>query len=266
MSNKSNIKFVDAIRKVPDPNGNYYYVQRIRERDYPTADWAHNPDISAVDGVEQRYWKWDDDAQVVLEMTQEEKDNIDNRMENQEVELQSQVMWTFQNTGRFYLRNHSWVTDGDDYYGTSYFQFSESGGAYELPIDEWEHQGCLVSAGDIVRRLTLSGRANVTGIDDIEIILLCRTPTDLDSWNDGIQNDAQMQSDIVFRDFFVNPQNEKNGPPFGGNFKKIRRRTFDVNFEVPKDGFLTLYLRPINSGNSQRYFYATYQLQILTQE
>lgn len=47
--------------------------------DYPSQDWIHNPDLSPVDGVPEKYWKIISDQ--VLEMTQGEKDAADLTLE-----------------------------------------------------------------------------------------------------------------------------------------------------------------------------------------
>ena len=47
----------------------------VNTPDYPSVDWIHNPDLSAVAAVPKRYWKVVADA--VVEMTQAEKDVVD---------------------------------------------------------------------------------------------------------------------------------------------------------------------------------------------
>ena len=47
----------------------------VNTPDYPTEDWIHSPDLSDVDGVDKKYWKIS--GTDVLEMTQTEKDVVD---------------------------------------------------------------------------------------------------------------------------------------------------------------------------------------------
>lgn len=51
------------------------YISSVHTPNYDPADWIINPDISAVIGIDSRYWKITDD--VVSEMTQVEKDAVD---------------------------------------------------------------------------------------------------------------------------------------------------------------------------------------------
>ena len=50
-------------------------LSSVNSPDYPSAEWIHNPDLSAVSGVAKMYWKIVGDD--VLEMTQAEKDAVD---------------------------------------------------------------------------------------------------------------------------------------------------------------------------------------------
>lgn len=44
---------------------------------FPEPEWKHAPDMSAVVGVEPRYWKWDSVAERPIPMTQGERDAAD---------------------------------------------------------------------------------------------------------------------------------------------------------------------------------------------
>jgi len=51
------------------------YSSSVNTPEYPVAEHIHNPDMSGVDGVEQKYWKLKGDAPV--EMTVAEKAAVD---------------------------------------------------------------------------------------------------------------------------------------------------------------------------------------------
>lgn len=51
------------------------YLQSVNTPDFPVEDWIINPDLSALTGVPQKYWKVVGDT--VVEMTQPEKDAVD---------------------------------------------------------------------------------------------------------------------------------------------------------------------------------------------
>lgn len=52
----------------------FQYLKSVNTPDYPTEDWIHNPDLSAVAGVDKKYWKLSGDS--VLPLTGGEKDAI----------------------------------------------------------------------------------------------------------------------------------------------------------------------------------------------
>lgn len=51
------------------------YLVSVNTPDYPTEEWIINPNLSAVQNVDKKYWKIDGDN--VVEMTQAEKDVVD---------------------------------------------------------------------------------------------------------------------------------------------------------------------------------------------
>ncbi len=51
----------------------YEYLESVNSPDYPTGDWLHNPDVSALSAVPREYWIVDGEA--VREMTTGEKDS-----------------------------------------------------------------------------------------------------------------------------------------------------------------------------------------------
>lgn len=60
------------------------YLKSVNTPDYPVEDWIINPDLSALEEVPQKYWKIDGDN--VLEMTQAEKDAVDEAIEAARIE------------------------------------------------------------------------------------------------------------------------------------------------------------------------------------
>ncbi len=51
----------------------YEYLESVNSPSYPTADWLHNPDVSALASVPREYWIVD--GSEVREMTAAEKDS-----------------------------------------------------------------------------------------------------------------------------------------------------------------------------------------------
>lgn len=53
------------------------YLSSVNTPDYPPPTWKSNPDMSAVAGVEHRYWVWDAIGDRPVEMDQDSKDEVD---------------------------------------------------------------------------------------------------------------------------------------------------------------------------------------------
>lgn len=51
------------------------YRESVNTPDFPPSEWIINPDISALRGVDEKYWKADGDR--VVAMSQSEKDAVD---------------------------------------------------------------------------------------------------------------------------------------------------------------------------------------------
>ena len=63
----------NVLHKTADP---VEYLRSVNDPDYSPAQYFINPDISAVSGVDSKYWKRPL-AQTVTEMSQGEKDAVD---------------------------------------------------------------------------------------------------------------------------------------------------------------------------------------------
>ena len=44
------------------------FLRSVNSPDYPAPTWKRNPDMSAVDGVDRKYWKWDAIAERPIPM------------------------------------------------------------------------------------------------------------------------------------------------------------------------------------------------------
>lgn len=66
-----------VIKLTPDSHGIYRYVRNVDVSLYPETDWLHNPDLTAVGAVPQKYWKVSGSPLSVLEMSAGEKAAID---------------------------------------------------------------------------------------------------------------------------------------------------------------------------------------------
>jgi len=164
--------------------------------------------------------------------------------------------------GRMYCyTDKRWVTPNDDLYTDTYYQWVENCGTQENPLIEWEHQGTFLKAGDIVRDFIIVGRMNHVTVTDVEMVLVKSTPNPITRWETGIDNDAEMINEVIYRDFF---KNNSSGIPLTGASNDKMRRKIDIDHHVEFDSELRLYLRPLGTMTATRYFYANIRFSFLT--
>ncbi|MEL7428012.1 MAG: hypothetical protein AAFN81_33825 [Bacteroidota bacterium] len=171
-------------------------------------------------------------------------------------DLQKLPAYTIQGAARFYCyTNNRWVTDSDDNYGTNYHQANENGGTGATPIVEWEHLGNLISQGRTINRLKIVGHSNNLQITDMEIYIVAKFPDTDARWETGIDNDAEDVTDVLFQGNFKTPT-------MTGNMNDLMKRDIQINYTFPRDGFLSLYVRPVGTLTATRYWRATWVWEI----
>ena len=172
------------------------------------------------------------------------------------VKLTTGNLISAQESGRLYCyTDNRWVTSGDEDVGTNYYLWQESGGTGADPIQEWEHQGILVNAGSTYRRFTISLSSNSTQVTDIEILISYRKPNANNTYAGGdVDADAEMENTTIYRDNFYNPS---SGVAYNSSSLTMNRRTIDLDFDMPDDGWVTVYFRPIGSITNTRFVYTT---------
>lgn len=159
--------------------------------------------------------------------------------------------------GRWYLyADNRWITDSDDNYGTSYYQFAESGGTGTTPIAEWEHMGKLVPAGKTINKLHFVGRSNSDEVTDLEFYIILRKPDPITRWETGLDNDAEDVEVVLYNNLFFAPTD--GGTAFSGNMSDRHWRTIDINHLVTENSYLSIYIRPTGTLTATRYFTSTF--------
>lgn len=253
---------VNAIRKTPDVNGIYEYIKKVRSNQLSTVDWDFDPDVVALEAakVPPKHWKFV--APNVVEMSDAEKLAVNNKLLPEHAEY----MYVQQMSGRFYCyADNRWISSSDDNYGSNYYQFAESGGKADNPILEWEHQGVIMDKGETVRRLTFNARMNNTEVEDLEIRVYARFPTNPDKWRTGLSGDANMTNELILSDMFMNPVDTPNWDlPFSGKTNTHHRRTINLDYQMPADGWLSLYVKPVGTIKSTRYVMASFRYDIIS--
>jgi len=253
------MNLVNAIRKTPDTSGIYEYIENVRQNHLDTDNWEISPDVSALDDVPRKFWKWNDPG--VVEMSAEEKLVVNTKL----MPELAQYAYAIQNSGRFYCySDNRWITSGDDNYGSNYYQFAESGGTKTDPVIEWEQQGVMVARGETIRKFTINARANSNDVDDFQIQLVARYPKNSDKWRSGLTGDGNMTNEVIADDLFFDPVDTTNWDlPFSGNMNTFHRRTVSVDYQFPTDGWLSLFIKPIGDISSTRYILSTFRYDII---
>ena len=67
-------KMGTVVKKTANAHGTYRVLRNVDISNYPSADWLHDPDLSGVINVPEKFWK--NDSGSIVEMTQGEKDTV----------------------------------------------------------------------------------------------------------------------------------------------------------------------------------------------
>lgn len=163
-------------------------------------------------------------------------------------------------TGRFYLyTDNRWVTDSDDNYGPSYYQFNESGAVGVTPVMEWEHMGIFVPAGRTIEKFHFTGKTNNSQVTDLEFYCVLRYPDPITRWESGMDNDGEDDHVLLLNSLFMAPVGET---AFTGGTNDSHRRTWTIGQSVDQDSYLSVYIRPVGVLTATRYMRASYMWEI----
>ncbi len=159
-------------------------------------------------------------------------------------------------SGRVYCNlDKRWVTNSDDVYGTSYYQFAESCGIGVDPVIEWEHIGDFLLKGTKIHKIHIVGRSSSMEVSDIEVYFFSRHPNPISRWETGMDSDTEDLVTDIHRDLFFIPTG--GGTAFTGAMMDIHKRTLDVSFTMPEDGYVSMCIKPYGTMITTRYFYCT---------
>jgi len=116
---------VSVIRKTPDENGVYHFIENVNPKRFDTNEWKIDPSISEeLKEVSTNYWKYVDDS--VVEMTNEEKAAVDLAITDVEAMENAENVFTRSFNGcRIYLiRKVGFARTWNLSYGASYIHWS----------------------------------------------------------------------------------------------------------------------------------------------
>ena len=163
---------------------------------------------------------------------------------------------------RFYLEGDGrWISQADDNYGNSYVSQYDSAGTGADPLVYYNRIGFPLSAGEKIIALDVYGRTNsITDISDVEISLQFITPDFTAQTDESWDSNAEVTGHEIYRDFWKAP----SGQTAIVNINDYHRRSLDMNYTCPQDGWFNMYVRPIRSGTSttRRYFYCATSLRV----
>lgn len=162
---------------------------------------------------------------------------------------------TISNTGRAYFyTDNRWVTNSDDNYGPSYYQWNEHSGTGTTPIVEFEHIGDRLRAGRRVTRLEIGGRANDAEVLDIEVYAVFRSPDTQARWSTGMGSDAEDTVTVLVNGLWKSSGNETliSAP------NDTMKQSWDLDFTPTIDGYLSIYFRSVGALTATRYFRCFY--------
>jgi len=125
----------------------------------------------------------------------------------------------------------------------------------------------LIPPDTRINNVDMMIRANTTQITDIELHLIKVSPSTAGRWEGvGVDNDAEVVSDVLYRDMFFNPAN--GGLAFTGNMADRHLRRLDLSGVTAATysdfGEFRLYIRPVGTHTNTQYGQAT--ILIETQE
>lgn len=161
------------------------------------------------------------------------------------------------NSGRFYCYfDDRWVTESNDVYGKNNFQFNENCGTNAEPRIKWQDNGILLGKGKKIKKLMFAGRANNQDLQDLELRVIVKYPTNASLWNTGINNNSQFQVQTLYSGNFKTAA-------MTGNMNTMMLREIDLGgYELPEHAMLCIYVKPVKSVFLTRYFFATYTFEI----
>jgi len=162
--------------------------------------------------------------------------------------------WSEHNCGRvFCYSDNRWIASEDDNYGSSTENYAEPCGTGVDPIVEWEHGGMIMLAGESVENLQMIARVNNNEVTDMEIRVIIKYPNSSNSYDAGIDNDAEFTKETIYQGTWWEPG-------WTGNMNDRHKKLIEINHTFAQDCEIGIFFKPIrSSGTSTRYFYPTYR-------
>jgi hypothetical protein len=151
--------------------------------------------------------------------------------------------------GRFYCyTDNRWVTHNSAY-GAQTENVFDNGGTGTEPAVSWENMSALVSQNSCLKTLEVALRSSSTETTGYDLRVYFQTGP----WGAGWTSDGGVTRTLVGS---VDNATAANG---------FNRVTVDLgNYEVPADGFVLVFMRPIGTLSDTSYFYTSMFLTYLS--
>ena len=119
-------------------------------------------------------------------------------------------------------------------------------------------------AGHTLKSLTLIGRISSGACLDVRVKGVLAYPTGANSWEAGIDADAEIETLDLFDDLYRNPVAEGQHT-LTGDLSDIMRQVFTISdVVVPTDSYLRIYMQSDEVLASRAYFSCTYSWEVTT--
>lgn len=140
----------------------------------------------------------------------------------------------------------NWIVIGDDNFGINNENFTEDAGGASTPLHEYEVSGEMVSAHERLTALRIRAMATNSEITDVEYALYHRAPN-VSTLDGTLNTDAEISNTLIaagnFSDTITVPMSAS----------ALYAWTIDLDYPVPAEGEVTIYLRPVGTLAATRF-------------
>lgn len=152
-----------------------------------------------------------------------------------------------------------WISNVDVNTGTDDGISTEAAGTGVDPLVEWENIGEPLKKGDHLSKLEIRARCNNTEVTEIEIYVMFVRPDPITRWDTGYDNDNELFTEEIYRDFWVNNSEGALGHPINDR----RRRVLNLDYTAPEDGEYRIFFKPSGTLTATRFFYPNFILDMI---
>ena len=176
-----------------------------------------------------------------------------NSQNNDEILIKDRSFKTLIWQARWYLyTDKRWVTNNVTY-GIFYYNYNQSGGTGGSPTVSWNQIGQELLGKNTIFGFSVKGRTTSNEVTDLRIsIWILNTPIE---GVPGIDSNGEMDWREIYNDAI-------NLVPAGGESNDMNRQTvlFDSPIEIEENTTVVVFMQPVGSLSSNRYFYGGVQI------